>query len=163
MLEANQFLNQFINHFHTCKASKFILKTPASFESWFRAEIPIVLENWYNLSDIDTNFRYPDSNNKADLVIKANNETIVFELKSFVSHQDSNKKDSYPNQIKALEEIVNSKFCQQGIAFTTFMGYSKKQVDSLLLKFFSSNKWNTSYSLIPNSQFAFHVGSYILS
>lgn len=162
MLDISQFLNQFINHFHSCKSSRFILKIPASFESWFRAEIPIVLENWYSLSDIDTNFRYPNSSAKADLIIKTRDESIVFELKSFVLHQDSNKKDSYPSQIKALETIVNDNFCKQGITFTTFMGYSKKQIDSMLAKFFTNQKWKTDFRLVANSQFAFHVGSYII-
>ena len=162
MLDTTQFLNHFVSHFQTCKSSRFILKSPASFESWFRAEIPIVLEKWYSISDIDTNFKYPNNSTKADLVIKTKDETIVFELKSFVLHQDANKKGSYPIQIKALETIVNSHFCKQGVTFTTFMGYSKKQVDSMLVKFFTNNKWKFDLMWIPNSQFAFHVSSYII-
>lgn len=160
MLDSTEFLNRFVSHFNTCKSSKFILKTLASFESWFRAEIPVVLENWYSISDIDTNFKYPDNNTKADLVIKTKDEIIVFELKSFVIHQDANKKESYPRQIKSLESIVNSNFCKQGIAFTTFTGYSQQQMDSMLNKFFTNSKWKSNLIWIPNSQFAFHISSY---
>ena len=160
MLDVTQFLNQFVSHFQTCKSSEFILKKSASFESWFRAEIPVVLEKWYAISNIDTNFRYPNNNTKADLVIKTNDEIIVFELKSFVSHQDANKKENYPIQIKSLETIVDNNSCKQGITFTTFTGYSQKQIDSMLIKFFTNNKWKSISIPIPNSTFAFHVGSY---
>ena len=160
MLDAKEFLNHFVKHFQTCKSSKFILKCSASFESWFRAEIPVVLENWYSILDIDTNFKYPNKNTKADLVIKTHDEIIVFELKSFVLHQDANKKESYPIQIKSLETIVNSNYCKQSIAFTTFTGYSQKEIDSMLAKFFINNKWKSNLQWMPSSQLAFHVSSY---
>ena len=115
------------------------------------------------LQDMKTaHFKYPNNSTKADLVIKTKDETIVFELKSFVLHQDANKKGSYPIQIKALETIVNSHFCKQGVTFTTFMGYSKKQVDSMLVKFFTNNKRKSDLMWMANSQFAFHVSSYII-
>jgi len=163
VLDINEFLERFVSHFLACKSSRFIIRTSASFESWFRAEIPVVLENWYSMVDIDTNFKYPNNSTKADLVIKAKDCVIVFELKSFVQHQDSNKKGSYPTQIRSLEEIVNTNYCKQGITFTTFMGYSQNQIESMVGKFFTSDKWKfTGLRWIPDSQFAFHVGSYIV-
>ncbi|MDE2589236.1 MAG: hypothetical protein KGL95_06180 [Patescibacteria group bacterium] len=118
------------------------------------------MKNWYPLSNISTNFDYPDKNTKADLDVRTEKERIVFELKSFVLHQDAKKKESFPKQIKSLETIVDNNYCNQGITFTTFMNYSEKQLDSMLGKFFTNNKWKSVRKGMPNSKFVFHISSY---
>lgn len=141
LIDLRDLFDRFAGHVVSCKSAEFVLNTEASFESWFRVElVPVLQSLGYSIDDIDTNYRYPDSWDKADLCVRAEGE-IVFELKSFVKGQDANKKREYPKQIKKLERLVESEQCDQVIALTTFIGYSQQQMKNYLRRFFLNDKW----------------------
>ncbi len=143
MIRLDSLSDRFSKHILTCKSAKFVLNRDAAFESWFRVElVPVLEELGYSADQIETNYRYPETGGKADLCVRIDG-CIVFELKSFVSGQDANKKQEYPKQIKRLEKIIESKSCNQVIAFTTFIGYSQQQMQNYLRSFFDSTKWET--------------------
>jgi hypothetical protein len=133
--------DKFTTHILSCKSADFVLDRHASFESWFRVELAEVLRQFgYSGDQIQTNYKYPDSDDKADLCVRADGD-IVFELKPFVKGQDSNKYEKYPEQIKKLERTVESRHCQQVIAITTFIGYTSEQMQEYMQHFFGNGKW----------------------
>jgi hypothetical protein len=143
MLDLNIFFNQLAKHVGSCRSAPIVCGAKASFESWFRAEIiPVLWDLQIPADVIDTNYGYPDSRNKADLCARTKDGCIVFELKTFVIKQDSNKLKDYPNQIKRLETLVLRADVIQVVAFTTFLGYSEGQMVKHLTRFFESKTWN---------------------
>ena len=143
MIDAEELLKKLSSHVASCKSSSFVCTTHAAFESWFRVElIPVLWEFQYPLSSIETNYTYPNSKDKADLCVRNRSGDIVFELKSFVYGQDSNKKEKYPSQIKKLEKLIADPSVLQVVALTTFIGYSETQMTNYMRHFFASDPWN---------------------
>jgi hypothetical protein len=115
----------FSEHVTSCKSCSTVCRRNAAFESWFRVElIPVLGDIGY--TNIVTDYNYPNIKRKADLAINLNEGKIVFELKSFVNYQDSNKKEKYPEQVTRLKNLLidDSSEVIQVITFTTFAGYT---------------------------------------
>ena len=95
-------------------------------------------------TNIVTDYNYPNTKNKADLVINLDKGKIVFELKSFVNHQDSNKKEKYPEQVTRLKDLLidDSSEVIQVITFTTFAGYTDTSIKKIIDKTFDQSEWN---------------------
>jgi len=143
MIDIEELLIKLSSHVATCKSSSFVCTAQAAFESWFRVElVPVLWEFKYSLSSIETNYTYPSSKDKADLCVRDRLGDIVFELKSFVYGQDSNKKEKYPSQIKKLEKLIADQNVLQVVALTTFIGYSETQMTNYMRHFFASVQWN---------------------
>jgi hypothetical protein len=104
--------------------------------------IPVLWEFQYPSTSIETNYSYPNSKDKADLCVRDKSGDIVFELKSFVYGQDSNKKEKYPSQIKKLEKLIADPSVLQVMALTTFIGYSETQLINYMRHFFAAESWN---------------------
>jgi len=142
MIEIENLFKECSKHIATCKSAPIVCNIRAAFESWFRVELIVVLLNLgYSLEHIETNYTYSNSSDKADLCIRTERGDIVFELKSFVDGQDSNKKTKYPNQIKKLESASLSPTVAQVLTFTTFIGYSENKIKSYVKMFFQNNSW----------------------
>ncbi len=143
MINIKVLFEKFSSHVASCKSAPFVCTTHAAFESWFRVElVPVLWDLRYSSDSIKTNYIYPNSNDKADLCVKDQQGDIVFELKSFVSGQDANKKANYPGQIKKLERLIADASVLQGITFTTFIGYSETKMSNYMNLFFTNDSWD---------------------
>lgn len=131
-------------HVSTCTSARFLCTTQASFESWFRVElVPILMEMGVEYDTISPDYTYPSSNHKADLVCSTEGGQIIMELKSFASKQDRNKRNQYPEQIKRLYSLINQNASiAQVITFTTFQGYSPRQLSALIEGLFNPLQWS---------------------
>lgn len=129
-------------HTAACSSSQFLCTTRASFESWFRVELVPVLEGiGIPYRDISPDYTFPDGG-KADLCIQSGSKIILFELKPFVSGQDSNKKIKYPHQInRLLKHLNDNPSIIQVITFTTFYGYTENRMKKICEDFFSDCRW----------------------
>lgn len=129
-------------HTTACSSSQFLCSTRASFESWFRVElVPVLISMGIPYRDISPDFTFPDGG-KADLCIQSDGKAILFELKPFVSGQDSNKKIEYPRQIARLLNHLNKNTnILQVITFTTFNGYTENKMKKFREDFFSDIRW----------------------
>ncbi|MDR2478740.1 MAG: hypothetical protein LBD48_05445 [Treponema sp.] len=143
MINIQELCLLFSSHVASCKSCGVVCGRNAAFESWFRVElIPVLSDIGYK--DIVTDYSYPNIKNKADLAINLKEEKIVFELKSFVNHQDSNKKKEYPEQVMRLKNLLldDSNGVIQVITFTTFIGYTELPMKRIINKTFNQNEWN---------------------
>jgi hypothetical protein len=131
-------------HVSTCKSARYLCTTQASFESWFRVElVPVLVELGIDYETVSPDYTYPGTRYKADLVCSSAEGRILMELKSFVSGQDSYKKDQYPNQIERLRSLLaQDASVGQVIAFTTFQGYSPRQITMLIGRLFDPSQWS---------------------
>jgi hypothetical protein len=158
MIDAKELLRKLSSHVASCKSSSFLCSVHAAFESWFRVElVPVLQELQYPSSSIETNYTYPNSNDKADLCVRDILGDIIFELKSFVHGQDSNKKQKYPSQIKKLEKLIANHSVLQVLALTTFIGYSETQMANYTEHFFASGSWNVLGPLRLVKQYPLHI------
>jgi hypothetical protein len=111
------------DHVKACRSADIICGSNAAFESWFRVEIvPVLLDLKVPRGSIGTNYTYPGSANKADLYARTPEGLVIFELKSFVSGQDAQKKKAFFHQITNLEQLITAPEIAQVIAFATFLG-----------------------------------------
>lgn len=125
IIKIKKLFKKFSSHVASCESARFVCSERTAFESWFRVELCPVLRK-LGFKNIDFDYNYPDSGNKADLCVRTQRGDIVFELKSFVSDQDSNKKKKYPEQIRRLENLIHDPSgVLQVITFTTFTGRSE--------------------------------------
>jgi len=142
MIDIKALFKKFSIHVNSCKSATFVFTRPAAFESWFRVElIPTLCELQYPSESVETNYTYPNSKDKADLCIRDKLGNIVIEIKSFVSGQDSNKKQKYPKQIKKLENLITNPNVIQVITFATFIGYSRIRMENYMNRFFTNDAW----------------------
>jgi len=143
VIDIEKLFKRFSAHVVRSRSAPFICTTSSANESWFRVElIPILWEFRYPPDSVATNYNYPNSKKKADLCVRAKLGDIVFELKSFVVDQDSNKKETYPGQIKRLEKLISHRSVLQVIAFTTFIGYSENRMGNYMDLFFAHDSWD---------------------
>lgn len=143
MINIKVLFEEFSSHVASCKSVLFVCTTHAAFESWFRVElVPVLWRLQYSSDSIETKYTYPNSSDKADLCVKDQQGDIVFELKSFVSGQDANKKANYPGQIKKLEKLIVDPSVLQVITFTTFIGYSEIRMRNYMDLFFTNDSWD---------------------
>lgn len=142
MIDIKELFNKFSHHVDSCKSALFLFTRHAAFESWFRVElVPVFWELQYPSELIETNYGYPNSKDKADLCVRAEQGNIVIEIKSFVSGQDSNKKQNYPKQIKKLENLITNPSVVQVMTITTFIGYSETRMENYMNRFFTNDAW----------------------
>lgn len=140
VLKIKKLLKKFSKHVASCKSARFVCSELSAFESWFGVELYTVLRCKLGFKDVRFKYTYPDSRDRADLCVKTARGDIVFELKSFVSGQDGNKKKEYPRQIARLEELVHhTSGVLQVITFTTFIGYSEDYMKSYFKKLFGDS------------------------
>ena len=139
-IDANQLLTEFMSHIATCPAKVFVLNQVAAFESWFQVELAhVLLQSGYG--ELNTNYAYPDTKQKADLQVLAKLGSVVFELKCFVAHQDANKIYTFPQQLQRLKQLFLAKQACQGIAIATFIGYSDEVTHKRFNKLFPETEW----------------------
>jgi len=156
-IDLQQLFDSLTKHVLSCKSAHFVLNRHASFESWFRVELVPVLQGLgYSEDQIQTDYTFPGSRNKADLYVRADGD-LVFELKPFVKGQDSRKKERYPRQIKNLENIVESGQCQQVIALTTFVGYTKENMQEYMKHLFGNSRWRIIGPSKVSGEYALHL------
>jgi hypothetical protein len=141
-LDIKELFTEMSAHTAACSSSQFLCSTRASFESWFRVElVPVLINMGIPYRDISPDFTFPDGG-KADLCIQSDGKVILFELKPFVSGQDSNKKIEYPRQInRLLKHLNDNKNILQVITFTTFYGYTENRMKKFREDFFSDHRW----------------------
>jgi hypothetical protein len=166
IINIEKLFKKFSNHVKSCKSKYFVCSTHASFESWFRVELnPVLWQLGYKSESIRTNWTYPDSRGKADLCVKTSKGDIIFELKSFVEGQDAKKINSYPNQLKRLENLLSGSSGSgiiQVIAFITFIDYDVEQLKRIVkILFPEKTRWQTrdATPLIKNYPLRIMIGS----
>ena len=144
MIDLDKLTAALARHVGSCRSADVVCSLPNAVESWFRVElIPTLVDSGMPLQNIDFNFTYPGTRDKADVAVTAPDSTTVFELKSFVCFADANKIAKLPQQIARLESLVRSKAITQGVAFCTFCGYTEDRVRRLCRQFFSPS-WTTT-------------------
>lgn len=144
MIDLDSLSNALIHHVNSCRSADVVCSLTNAVESWFRVElIPALVDTGVTLQNIDFNFTYPGTRDKADVAVRAPDCSTVFELKSFVCSADANKIAKFPQQIARLESLVQSKTITQGVAFCTFCGYTEDRVKRLCGGFFSPS-WTTT-------------------
>jgi hypothetical protein len=144
MIDLDTLANALIHHVNSCRSADVVCSLPNAVESWFRVElIPALVDIGVSVQNIDFNFTYPGTRDRADVAVAAPDFVTVFELKSFVCSADANKIAKFPQQIARLESLVQSKAITQGVAFCTFCGYTGDRVQRLSREFFSPS-WTTT-------------------
>lgn len=143
MIDIRLLLDAMKKHVASAQSSRFLTTTRAAYETWFRVEMAPVLEELGILqSNLDPDFKYPESNQKADLVARIKERLVVFELKSFVDEADSNKVAEFPKQLLRLEALLDKPNVIQVLAFVTFFGYSHRRMQGYLERFFDKDRWS---------------------
>jgi hypothetical protein len=172
LIDPQNLSSAFRAHFGLLPSAHLAASRATSFEGWFRIELAYTLLTLgFEEQDLRFKYEYPYSiapRQKADLaIVKA--VQIVFELKPFVNGADANKLKKFPTQIALLQQCVQSKIFNQGIAFATFFGYTDRRVHSMLSKFFSE-AWQVvgPYPLLDGRPLKFivaeiHSNGYYLS
>ena len=134
----------FASHVGTLKSAAFVCSRHASFESWFRVElIPTLNELGVPTQNIRTDFTYPKSRSKADLILDLKRGHCVFELKPFVRGQESQKMTDFPRQLRRLIGLLGTNEIVQVIAFTTFIGYGPEALQNRVRQFFGNDPWHS--------------------
>lgn len=135
----------FRNHVSTLRSADFVCSRHAAFESWFRVElVPALNELGVPTGNISTDFTYPRSSSKADLVVDLRGGHCVFELKPFVSGQESRKMTEFPRQLRRLLGLLGMNKIVQVIAFATFIGYRPEALQNRLGQFFGDYPWQST-------------------
>ncbi len=143
-LDINSLAQGISKYVSTCTSARFLCTKQASFESWFRVElVPVLVELGVDYETVSPDYTYPGTRYKADLVCSGKGGRTLIELKSFVSGQDANKKDRYPDQIERLRSLLDQDASiEQVITFTTFQGYSPRQITTLIGRLFDPSQWS---------------------
>jgi len=105
--------------------------------------IPALNDLGVPTNSIRTDFTYPTSRSKADLILDLKGGHCVFELKTFVSGQESQKMTDFPGQLQRLLGLLGTNKIVQVIAFTTFIGYGPEALQNRLGQFFGSDPWHS--------------------
>lgn len=166
MIDINLLSEELANHIKNLPARKLVAVTRTAFESWFRVELACVLQRVTTGTRLIFNFNYTlegCQNLKADIcLLGEDSETTVFELKSFVSGADANKKESFPKQNNLLYQHVKENQFSQGVSFVTFIGYSDRQIKKMLSLFYAEKEWQVSESKkmgADNTELQFYLAS----
>jgi hypothetical protein len=133
----------FQSHVASLESAGFVCSCHAAFESWFRVELVPALKKLGVAEDkIHTDFTYPSSKSKADLVVYLAGGKTIFELKCFVSGQESNKRNAFPIQLNRLLGSIGNNEIIQVIALTTYIGYASDTVTRRMQNLFRDSRWN---------------------
>lgn len=139
----------FRNHVATLRSANFVCSRHAAFESWFRVElVPALNELGIPADNISTDFTYPGSRFKADLIVDLRDGDCAFELKPFVSGQESQKMTKFPSQLRRLLGLLGTGRIVQVIAFTTFIGYGPEALQNRLRQFFGNDRWHSDGPMV---------------
>ena len=154
----------FQEHAISLKSTRLVVNEwRTTFESWFRVELvqAMIDGSMIDPRDVVYNFVYlMDRTKKVDICLR---RQIAFELKCFCCNADANKKQSFPNQIKLLEDHVAGGQLVQGICFLTLQGYSFDQQKSLVDRlFFSRPHWKVMppLALLNSNKFFVQIAEY---
>lgn len=109
-----------------------------AFESWFQVELAQMLASRAEFETIRFVYYYPGTRQKADLSVGGKDGRVVFEMKCFVQGADANKVKNWPSQLRMLAELVERGGVCQGVALSTFFGYSPRKTVELVSRFYPS-------------------------
>src|SRR5208282_6440968 len=124
MLEPDSVAEEFLSHVATRPSGFVACSVGAAFEAWFQVELAHMLHT-KGLGSVRFGYDYPHSRGKADLACEGEWGISVFELKCFVRGADANKMLKWPEQLKRLVNLVQNRYAAQGIAVSTYFGYSE--------------------------------------
>ena len=137
MLEPELVAEEFLRHVATRPSGFVACSVGAAFETWFQVELAYMLHA-KGLGSVQFGYDYPHSRSKADLACEGGGAISVFELKCFVRGADANKMLKWPEQLIRLVDLVKNRHAAQGLAVSTYYGYSEEKMTDLTLRFFSS-------------------------
>jgi hypothetical protein len=137
MLQSELIGEEFLRHVATRPSGFVVCSAGAAFEAWFQVELAHMLL-MKGLNSVRFGYDYPDSRQKADLAVEAEWGPSVIELKCFVRGADANKMKTWPSQLNRLLNLVESGGAAQGMAVSTYFGYSEQKTADLIFKFHPS-------------------------
>ena len=135
MLQAKTLAEEFAKHVVGCPSSIVACNVRAAVEGWFRVELAHLLLK-AGVDSVDFCYDYPNTRKKADLAVKGNWGLSIIELKCFVQGADSRKMEDWPLQLMRLLSLVENGVVAQGVAVSTYLGYSESKTSDLLSKFY---------------------------
>jgi hypothetical protein len=134
MLEIDTVAEEFLRHVVTRPSGLVACSVGAAFESWFQVELAHML-HMKGLGTVRFGYDYPNSRCKADLACECERGISVFEIKCFVHGADANKMQKWPEQLARLVDLVKDRYAEQGIAVSTYYGYSEQRTMDLATRF----------------------------
>jgi hypothetical protein len=135
MLQAKSLAEDFAKHVAGCPSGIIACNVGAAAEAWFQVELAHLLVR-AGLDSVHFGYDYPNSREKADLAVKGKWGLSVIEIKCFVQGADSKKMATWPLQLKRLLNLVENGVAAQGVAVSTYYGYSEKKTSDLLFRFY---------------------------
>lgn len=132
ILSPQQIVSGMRNHIAAFHSSQFLCQANAAFESWFRVELFSVLCNLgFQPNQISVTYKYHIAPRmRADLLLDDGKQKNLFEIKSFVSQQDRNKRRLFPKQINRMVQEYRAGYVNQIVAFATFNGYGQRAMNN---------------------------------
>jgi hypothetical protein len=88
------------------------------------------------LDSVQFGYDYSNTRGKADLAVKGKWGLSVIEIKCFVQGADSKKMEDWPRQLKRLLSLIEDGVAAQGVAVSTYLGYSEKKTSDLVSRFY---------------------------
>jgi hypothetical protein len=135
MLQAKSLAEEFAEHVARCPSSIVACNVGAAVEGWFKVELAHLLAK-PGVNSVDFCYDYPNTRKKADLAVKGNWGLSIVEIKCFVQGADSKKLEDWPLQLMRLLNLVESGVVAQGVAVSTYFGYSEKKASDLVSRFY---------------------------
>lgn len=124
----------FLRHVATRPSGLVACSVGVASEAWFRVEIAHMLL-MAGLAGIRFGYDYPASRQKGDLACVSDGGLSVFELKCFVRGSDANKMQNWPEQVARLLDLVRKGTAKQGLAVSTYFGYTEEKMAVLISNF----------------------------
>ncbi len=134
MLESAAVGEEFLKHVASRPSGLVACSVSAACEAWFQVELAHMLLT-KGLDSVRFGYDYPHSRGKADLACEGEWGISVFELKCFVRGADANKMLKWHEQLKRLVNLVQNRYAAQGIAVSTYYGYSEEKMADLTSRF----------------------------
>ena len=135
MLQAKSLAEEFAKHVAGCPSGIIACTVGAAVEAWFQVELAHLLVR-AGMDSVRFGYDYPNTREKADLAVKGKWGLSVIEIKCFVQGADSNKMDTWPRQLKRLLHPAENGVAAQGVAVSTYFGYSEKRTSDLVSRFY---------------------------
>jgi hypothetical protein len=135
MLEAKNLAEELAKHVASCPSGIMVCNVGAAVEGWFKVELAQLLAK-AAVDSVNFCYDYPNTREKADLAAKGSWGLSIVEIKCFVQGADSQKMKDWPLQPKRLLNLVQNDVVAQGVAASTYFGYSEKRISGFLSRFY---------------------------
>jgi hypothetical protein len=137
VFDAEALAQQFAAHVFGCPSGIVACSVRAAVESWFQVELAHMMFKSGRFDSVQFGYDYP-AGGKADLAAESDEGLFVFELKCFVQGADARKNETWPSQLGRLAQLVDRGVAWQGVALSTYFGYSPERVDRFDKRFHPS-------------------------